>query len=102
MTHRNNRLADALNAATQARAWEEHMNEDATTPQTSRLLVDVTVGRSSPAAESGASPAVRSSPSTYEVMRIFEAAQQDPMVRLFLYPNGVACACGHTSCAGSG
>ena len=79
------------------------MNDDSTTAQTEpRSLVNVTVGRSSTAAESGGSPAVRSSPSTYEVMRIFAEAQQDPSVTLFLYPNGVTCACGHTSCAGSG
>jgi hypothetical protein len=46
--------------------------------------------------------AAGNAPSTYEVMRVLEDAERDLTVRLFMFPNGVSCACGETSCAGSG
>jgi hypothetical protein len=65
------------------------------------ITVNVSLTPPSQTPQEYAPPSVQRTPDTYEVMRIFQDAEQEAVVRLFMFPS-CACACGHTSCAGSG
>ena len=66
------------------------------------IIVNVSVIRPSQSPHEYAPPSVQRTLPTYEVMRIFDDAEREATVRLYMFPSGAACACGQTACAGSG
>ena len=79
------------------------MSEEVREPQTpSEPRVVVTVGQASAALTEAGQAAAGTSPGAYEVMRVLDEAEQATTVTLFMHANGATCACGQTSCAGTG